>query len=401
MQPDAMLPLTEAFRIADEATTRLQPGRELRSLEAAAGCCVAEDQMAELNLPPFRKSAMDGYAIPEGEASAAYRLTETIAAGQLPSAPLAAGTCVKVMTGAPVPEGTARVVPVEAAEAVDGAVRPQVAGGATNICEQGEDVAEGEVVLKTGTRLTPLARAHLLGCGIAEVEVYRPLRLAILSSGDEIVDHPDHLRPGCIVDTNTPLLTGLAERHGMEVCHTAHLSDDPQETEAGLRAALDAADLVILTGGVSMGDFDCIPDAMQALGLEIHFTRLAVKPGKPTTLATSADRMVFGLPGNPVSAFLMFHLFILRVQQVLTGNERGLHEHLLVLDEAYERSSTERCAYVPARIRRVGTVQPVVYHGSAHLAALLNADGFFHVPQGTRGLPSGSHVTFYRLPRGC
>ena len=390
-----MIPLEEALDLLQSALQGLSLGTEVLHPAQALGRVLARDQFSLLDLPPFDKSAMDGYALLEGEEAMDLRLSGTVRAGQGETPELRAGEAVKVMTGAPVPPGTGRVVMREWTEEEDGRVRILRPGGPSNICRKGEDVKKGDLVLPAGTRITPAAAANLVSCGIVEVEVHRPPRVEVLATGDEVVDSPGEIRPGRIMNSNGPMLAALARRWGMEVTGEGILRDDPEETERGIARALERADFVVLSGGVSEGDFDYVPAALEKLGVKILFDRVAIKPGKPMTLGRGeGPGLLFGLPGNPVSSFLMFHLFVQEAAARLTGERNWFRELRLPLARPFRRKKRERLEFVPARIREGGEVEPLEYHGSAHLAALREAEGFLLVPRGTAALEAGEIVTF-------
>ena len=234
------------------------------------------------------------------------------------------------------------------------------------------------------------------------------VRMAVISTGDEITDDPAELRPGTIMNTNGPMLAGLAAAGGLEVVAERTVGDDLDETVAVLADAMGAAELAVLSGGVSVGDFDFVLAAFERLGLEVHFSRVAVKPGKPTVFASARqgsgqagdNKAVFGLPGNPVSAYLMFHLFVLRAAARLGGVEPRLRELRLPLAGDYRRRQSDRLQFVPARLAEDGAVETVTFHGSAHLLALGQTDGFFRVPIGVAEVPAGQRVRFVPIAEG-
>ena len=393
-----MISLEEAYRIIDSAMSGVRlPCRVLPACEAM-GQTLSSDQYSQLDLPPFDKSAMDGYAIKLDEKSTRYRLLDTVAAGHVCDISLQPGTAVKVMTGAPVPKGTDRVVMIEHVSEDDGWIQILEEHNNTNICRQAEDVHIGDRIFEAGTRLNAMDVANLISCGITHVESFCPMRVAILSTGDEIVDHPAQLRPGKIINSNGPMLKGLAAYHGLDVTTSRSVADDLSQISQSIRDALKEADCVMITGGVSVGDCDWVPQAIEQAGGEIRFSKLAVKPGKPTVFATAGTKAVFGLPGNPVSVFLMFHLFVLYVQMMLTGGQPALRTILLPLAHSYQRRRAERMEFRPCRLTSEGTLSRIEYHGSAHLHAISNADGVFIVPAGICELDKGQQAEF--LPFG-
>ena len=214
-----MIPLEEALEIVDRtlAQVRLPGEGETLPVRQALDRALLDDAVSMLDLPPFDKSAMDGYAVLDGDERDEYDLLGTVGAGQVCEYRLVPGSAVKVMTGAPVPEGAGRVVMVEYADERDGKVAIHRHGGATNICRKAEDVRRGDVILPAGSTLGVLEISNLIGCGVMEARVHRAVRVAIIATGDEIVDDPDHIAPGKIMNANGPMLAGLARQFGFEV----------------------------------------------------------------------------------------------------------------------------------------------------------------------------------------
>ena len=401
-QFEPMISLEEAFRIVDETMAETKPTGERVPVRSAVGRVVIADQRSRLDLPPFDKAAMDGYAVLAGDLHDEYEIIETVPAGCVGTQPLTPGTAAKVMTGAAVPDGTGKIIMLEHAEERANRMRVLKQDGAPHICLKGEDVRVGDVVLAAGTLLGPLEVANLIACGITEVEVARRPRVVILSTGDEIVDSPDALSPGKIMNSNGPMLAALAEQHGMEVVAQESVPDNKEATQAAVVAAVGSSDITMLSGGVSVGEYDFVLGALAAAGLTVRFSRIAAQPGKPTVYATSADgKAVFGLPGNPVSVFLMFHLFVLRVADRMTGKRPERREVVLPLASQFRRKKADRVSFVPARMTEKGAVESVSFHGSAHLAALMSADGFIRVPAGVTELAEGDEVVFLPIIGGA
>lgn len=394
-----MIPLDQAFSILDETLEGFRLPGETLPVSAALSRVVIADQKSRLDLPPFNKSAMDGYAVLPGDDRDEYRLIETVPAGKLGTRKLVEGTTVKVMTGAAVPAGAGRVIMQEDTQEHGDKVKVFKHGGPAHICKQAEDVKTGDLILKAGARVGALEIANLVSSGITEVEVSRQPRLSIISTGDEIEDDPGQIRPGKIMNSNGPMLAALAKQHGLPVISQRRLLDDEETTRRGIRAALEEADIVVLSGGVSVGEFDYVLGALDEAGLQVRFSRVAVKPGKPTVFSWSGEKCAFGLPGNPVSGYLMFHLFVLRAAARMTGAQPPVREIRQRLDKDFSRRKLERLEFVPARLTGDGMVAAVEFHGSAHLAAVLSADGFFQAPVGIPTLKAGDDVIFSPLPR--
>ena len=392
--------LEAAFGIVDQSCSQTTVSRRKAAVREAAGQTLAVDQVSRLQLPPFDKAAMDGYAILDGDVRGRYQVLETIPAGSTPALQLQPGTATKVMTGAPVPSGAGQVIPIEHVRSQAGAIEVTKPTAAPNICRHGEDVRAGDVILRAGVRLGPLEIANLISCGITEVEVFRPLRLAIFSTGDEIVDDPRELGPGKIMNANGPMLALLGRQFSMDVVIEESIPDNRAATIGAISTAVERADLVVLSGGVSVGDHDFVGMALVDAGLHVHSSAVAVKPGRPLTFATRPGTAVFGLPGNPVSVYVMFHLFVRRAAARLYGSDWPLGDISLGLRSDFHRRQSDRVEYVPCRFGEDGTVVPVEFHGSAHLTALVEADGLAVVPLGVSDLPAGRQVRFLPFTRG-
>ena len=396
------IPIEDAFSILDDMLAAARFDVETLPTSEAHGRFLAAEQKSLLDLPPFDKSAMDGYAVLADDLRDEYRLVGTTPAGHAPGPELAPGTCMNVMTGAPVPKGAGRVIIVENTKERDNVVNVAKHSRASNICQAGEDVRAGDVILASGARIGPVEIANLIACGITRVPVYRRARVAVISTGDEIVDDPDAIVPGKIMNSNGPMLAALCRESGMEVVSHTSVCDDAELTRRAIAEATECADITILSGGVSVGEFDHVLSAFADIGLRVCFSRVAIQPGKPTVFASAPEsgRLVFGLPGNPVSVFVTFHLFVSRAVAILSGSSPSHRQFHLHIAADFKRRRAERRAYVPARLTRNGEAQCVSYHGSAHLAALMRADGFIIVPVGVRELSAGDPVDFVAIPKG-
>ncbi len=394
-----LTPLNEAFRRMDEVLSKVSLSSEKIPVHAADGMVLRADQFSRLSLPPFNKSAMDGYAVREGDQREEYNLLGTIAAGESKKVFLEPGTAVKVMTGAPVPEGAGKVIRQENTVRNGNKIRVADHSDSPNICWKAEDVCVGQEVMTAGMTIDPLAIGNLISCGIMEVEVARRVRISVISTGSEIVDSPGEIKDGRIMNTNGPLLAALSKDCGFEVIGEHRVPDEKNATTEALRAAAEQADITVLSGGVSVGDYDYVTGALGDTGLNIHFSRLAVKPGKPTVFATAGRRTVLGLPGNPVSVFLMFHLFVRRAASLLSGRRPVHREFPVRLKDPLSRRKSWRAEYRPCRLLPDGFVESLDYHGSAHLTGLIGADGFFLVPSGIDAIDAGETVSFFPVGR--
>ncbi|MHB0775453.1 molybdopterin molybdotransferase MoeA [Halomonas sp. WWR20] len=277
--------------------------------DEAAGRVLASPVMARLDVPPADNSAMDGYALRTADAGGWLPIRQRITAGHAPK-PLATGTCARIFTGAEIPPGADCVVMQEKVEVDNGLARlPDELGAGDNIRLRGQDVSAGAELLSMGTRLEAAALGQLAGQGITQVSVRRRPRVALLSTGDEIVDPGQPLQPGQIYNSNRPMLKRLLERFGAEVTLMQRVPDNAAETRRLLDAAARQADVVVTMGGVSVGEEDHVKQAIATLG-QLDLWRLAIRPGKPLALGRIGSTRLVGLPGNPVSSFVGAWLFL-------------------------------------------------------------------------------------------
>lgn len=324
-----------ATRIADAlaqvlaACTPLEP--ETVPLEQAVGRTLAGDVRSELSLPPFANSAMDGFAVRAADTTAApvtLAVCGEARAGSPFAGRLETGSAVRISTGAPLPDGADAVVRVEETEAGDATVhiRATVTPG-TDVRPAGDDVADGELVVAAGTRIGAGEIAMLAAVGTVAVDVRRRPRVAIAGTGDELVPPGDPLGPGQIHDSNVPMLAALCTEAGAEVvARHARVPDSADATRAALGASCATADLVLVSGGVSVGPHDHVRPALAALDAREVFWRLALRPGHPTWFGTVDGTPVLALPGNPASAFVIFSLLGAPALAALGGLTRAPRE---------------------------------------------------------------------------
>ncbi|GGW26262.1 gephyrin-like molybdotransferase Glp [Vreelandella hamiltonii] len=320
-QPPPLQPISAAL---DALLAGLVPlTAEQVPLEEAAGRVLAEPVMATLDVPPFDNSAMDGYALRASDAGKRLPVSQRIAAGSL-AQPLAEGSCARIFTGGQIPAGADCVVMQERVTLDDGhAVIPHDVPAGDNVRLKGRDVQRGDVLLKAGQRLEAAALGHLAGQGVTEVSVRRRPRVALLCTGDEIVDPGTPLQPGQLYNSNRPMLTRLLERFGAEVVQRVSVPDDYARTVEILEQAAAVADVVVSTGGVSVGEEDHVKAALESLG-QLDMWKLAIRPGKPLALGrlpaeAGREARFVGLPGNPVSGFVGAWLFLRPLMGALSG----------------------------------------------------------------------------------
>lgn len=317
---DRMRPPDEARAIIDGQLTRLAPERI--PLRQAAYRILAADLVAPKDHPPFAASTMDGYAVFADDSSPWREVIGEQNAGHVIDAEVTDGYTVRIMTGAPVPRGANAVVPVEATELAEDHViihQEDVRPGA-NIRPIGSDVRKGDLVLPAGTALGPAEIGLAANLGIDPVTVSRRPRVSVLSTGDELVEPGEPLGPGQIRDSNRFSLCAALQAEGCEITFAGKAPDQRHDLETFLDERLSTDDIVITSGGVSMGDLDLVKAILfDTPDITVHFRRLYLKPGKPLNFATRGEKLIFGLPGNPVSSLVTFEVFIRPTLRQMTG----------------------------------------------------------------------------------
>jgi molybdenum cofactor synthesis domain-containing protein len=375
-----MIPVEEALEIVVAHAQEL-PSEEV-SLDDALGRVLREDVAADADFPPFDRSAMDGYAVRAEDASRApvsLSVGGQVRAGQLFDRPHAPGTAVQIMTGAPVPEGADAVQQVEKTRpCADGRtveiLEAVVAG--QNLARRGSEVRAGERVLEAGITVDPAALAVLAAVGKARVAVGRRPRTAVVVTGDELVEAGERPLPGHIRNSNGPAVLAQARLAGADARSLGVFPDDEERIADAVSEGLKG-DVLVLSGGVSEGVFDLVEGVLSRFGVELLFTKVAIKPGAPLVFGRHAETLVFGLPGNPVSAQVTFDVFVraalLRMQGARTCARPTVEAEL----SAPVKNRSGRRAHLPVRLRFEGgrfRAEPLRSMGSADLVAHARAN---------------------------
>jgi len=384
-----MLTVAEAQAIVLQHARPLPP--QVRPLTPAAlGAVLAEDVASDLDMPPFDKALMDGYAVrsadlPEG--SGTLTVVEEITAGRAPEKSLAAGQAARIMTGAPMPDCADAVVMVERTQLLDGGrvrVDDRPAKPGQNMQKRGQEMRRGETVLTAGSVLRPQEFGLLASVGRRSAKLYPQPAVSILVTGDELVETEQLPGPGQIRNSNGPVLAAQVARAG-GVPRSLGIAPDRIESLRSLVAEGLKASILVLSGGVSAGKLDLVPEVLQELGVAPHFHKVAMKPGKPVFFGARGETLVFGLPGNPVSALVCFELFVCPALRRLAGHAQVgpfLVQALLADNFPYR---TDRPTYHPARLEETETgrqVRPVPWLGSPDLRGLTRANAFLVLPVG-------------------
>ncbi len=405
-----LVPLAEAQA---RVLSRIEPlAAESVPLGEARGLVLAQPVAARENIPPFANTGMDGFAVRAGDtagatsdAPVALTIAGTIAAGAVADRPLAAGEAMRIMTGAPIPEGADAVIMVEL-------TRPDPSGHDTvvlcraevplgnHIRPSGDDLLAGTAVFSPGEVLSPAHIGMLATLGYSEVLVIRRPRVGVFSTGDELITGPQALGPGQIRDSNRPQLLALLDEAGLHPVDLGWLPDDEIAIEEALRKGAETCDALVTSGGVSMGDFDFVKTILQRLG-DMNWMQIAIKPAKPFAFGSVLDTPIFGLPGNPVSSAVSFELLARPALLTMMGRPDTQRRHVWALaDEPMPRRPDGKTHYVRVtvtdsvdgapRVRSAGN------QGSHQLSGLANANGLAAVPDGD-GLATGDRVNVLLL----
>jgi molybdopterin molybdotransferase len=394
------IPIAEARRRVLAASRPL--GTEHVGVADALDRVLAQDLAAAGDVPPFPSSAMDGYAVQAGPAGRTLSVVAESRAGSPSGRPLGTGETIRISTGAAVPDGAAAVIRQEDVEDRGETVSllAAVARG-ENIRPAAEVMRAGDTILARGTTLRAAELGAAVSAGAGELLVARRPRVRVLSTGDELREPGEPLGPGEIHNSNAPMLSALAERSGALTAPAGRLPDDQPATEAGLAEALETCDVVIVSGGVSVGPHDHVKPALANLGVEEVFWRVALQPGKPTWFGSRDGRLVFGLPGNPVSAAVTFALFVAPALAALQGATERHAEQTAELAHAVPGNPGREQALRVRLERRDGRLlaAPNGPQGSHVITSLLGADALALIPAGAGEVPAGTEVTLASLPR--
>jgi len=386
-----MLPFDEALRIVLDSAHKL--GSERVDIARAANRILAEDVESDMDMPPRDRSVFDGYACRREDLANELKIIETIRAGMPPKKTIGPNQCAKIMTGATVPSGADCVFMMELTEnPTAGTVRFTGEKTDDNIRPQGRDIKAGQVVLRSGTRIRPQDIAVLATVGHTEILVARKPTVGIIATGDELVESQAKPSPWRLRNSNSPQLAAQLEKVSTVVTDYGIAKDTTDEIDLTFKKAAAENDVVLLSGGVSMGDFDLVPGILKQNNIELLFEKIALKPGKPTVFGISDNLYCFGLPGNPVSTFVVFELLVKPFLYKLMGHDYVPPNVRMPLDETIGRKDTQRRGCIPVIITDAGTLRKVEYHDSGHINALCGADGLVCMDVGMAEIPKGTIV---------
>jgi molybdopterin molybdotransferase len=371
------------------------------SLATASGRVTAAPARSTVDLPPFTSSAMDGYAVRTADLPGMLPVVARVAAGRPADRALAAGEAMEISTGGVVPEGADAVVPLEhvVQRDNDSVEFPEAVVSGANVRPRGGDAAEGSVVVDSGVVLGPSQIGALASAGVAEVECVRRPRVAVLATGTELARPGEPLGPGQVYEANAVMLAAALAAAGAEVERLPAVADDEAAHRAAIARGLEA-DVLVTSGGVSVGPHDLVRAIEAELGVEEIFWRVAMRPGKPVSFGVRAETLVFGLPGNPVSSLVGCVLFVLPAVRALQGVRNPLPPFADGVLAAPLRRNPGRDDFVRARVRRDGTgatLEPIVGQESHMIARAAGADALVHIARGDGEVAAGEQVAWLAL----
>ena len=404
-----MISIEEAFKLIDDNVVRLSTERV--PLDKAVGRVLTSDVKADVNSPPHDKSVMDGFAVRSSDVAAGemrLQVIETIIAGDWPTKKLERGQAAQIMTGAPIPQGADAVVMVEQTETEEIGnerfvnLKVDSLASEKHVLRQGVNFSEGQTVFATSHVVRPTDIGLLAEVGAHEIETARIPSVAVLPTGNELVDCRTIPGKGQIRNSNGPMLIAIAKSLGLDVSDLGIGRDDPVQLKSLIEKGL-SHDVLLLSGGVSAGTMDLVPGILRELGVEQVFHKVFVKPGKPIWFGVlendSKKTIVFGLPGNPVSSLVGFQLFVRAAIRKLLGDT--IDNSFSCFGELTESHQTRggRPTYWPAKVINDSTAirnfQPLIWRGSSDLFALGEADGLIFFPADSNEHPVGKKVRFY------
>lgn len=419
-----MLKYEDAFEIVMNSISGRPLGTERVEIDRCLNRILAEDVVADRDSPPFNKSAMDGYACRREDLDNELTVIETIPAGKEPQKAIGRNQCSKIMTGAVVPEGADCVVMVEdTTPTADNKIRftplespksqnkqkakSSLTGfigehSTDNICFKGEDIKKGDVVLRTGAKISAQHIAVLASLGCTKPSVAMQPRVGIITTGDELVESEKKPASFQIRNSNGPQITAQVTAAGANAKNYGIAADTEEALDSVVKKAMAENDIVIMSGGVSMGDYDLVPEILEKNSFRLLFKKIAVKPGRPTVFGIRDEGgekpvFCFGLPGNPVSTFTIFELFVKPFILKMMGHKYKAIISYRQLEKTITRDKTERDSWRPVAFTEENKVINIEYHGSAHINALCEADGLICIPAGIAEVKEGTNVAVRQI----
>jgi len=386
-----MIQLKEALALAGEHPIR--PGTIRIPLNESLGRVLAEGIYADRDVPPFSRATMDGYACRREDLPGPLTLLETIPAGTLPTQKVRKSQCSKIMTGAMIPEGANCVIMQEQVEvAIDSTILFSGSETDRNFDLRGQDLKAGDLLLPSGTILNPGHLGIISSTGKVQIHVARQLAIGILATGSELVEASEIPQQTQIRNSNSHQLAGQVRRAGHIPKNMGIVEDNPQTLAEKISGAMENLDLLILTGGASVGELDLVPGVLQELGFQLEYDRVAIQPGKPVSFAYKGGEAIFGLSGNPVSSFVQFEVLVKPYLELCAGAIPVNKRIKITWEKEYRRQRSGRHFFLPVCFTEKGSCEAVKYHGSGHLHALEKVIGFAEMAAGQTVIKKGEEV---------
>jgi molybdopterin molybdotransferase len=371
--------------------SKVSLGQENINVLNSRGRIISSDIYSSIDLPIFNKSAMDGYAYNSSGNINSFKVVETIAAGHIPQKTLNIGECSKIMTGAMIPDGADKIVRIEFTEEKDGLIHITQEEQNNNIYYKREDLKKGDKVFNAGTLIRIQEIASLSSIGLKEVSVYKQPVVGLITTGSEIINPGEELETGKIYNSNGPQLYNQITSIPAKCNYYGIINDDENAIRKCLEKAFTECNLIIISGGVSMGDYDYVPKILKELSVELKFEQIAVKPGKPIVFGEKNGVFVFGLPGNPVSTFVSFEVFVKPLIYKMMGYNFSPYLCKGELIDTIKRRNSDRFEYKPVYFDGI-YIHPVEYHGSAHINVLCKTNALITFNKGIFELNKGEII---------
>jgi len=367
-------------------------------LSTALNKVLSQDVISKINMPSFNQSSMDGYAVNFSDEIKSYKLVGEIAAGGSASEfDLRQGEAVRIFTGAKVPKGTNTVIQQEIVHRKEKTISfTEPVHNGKNIRLKGEQTTIGQIAMNKGDRITPAAIGFLAGLGITEVDVFKNPTLSIIATGDELVKPGDPLPEGKIYESNAIMLDAAIKQSGYECIKSITVEDTYGATKSAIENLLSSSDVILISGGISVGDYDFVGDALKEIGVKEIFYKVKQKPGKPLFFGSYNDKLVFALPGNPAAALSCFYIYVLTALEIISGKSDGLEITQLKLIEDYSKKGG-RAQFLKAKIEG-DRVRVLEGQSSSMLHTFSGANGLVYVPENSTVLEANNLVSVYKLP---
>lgn len=369
-------------------------------LAGALGRVLRQDARAKEDLPGFDRSAMDGYAIASGGDSEKSRVVAEIQPGAAPETKIHRGECARIFTGAPIPAGATQVLMQENVRVEGDFIVPLEKSRATHIRRRGEDARKGDLLLKSGTRLGAGELALLASLGVARPKISPAVRVAHLATGNELAAPDQKLKRGQVRDSNSPLVAAFVRQFGGEIVRQERVADDFSLLLKKAHALKNVFDLLLLSGGASVGDYDFGKKLLSDLGFRVHFTAISLRPGKPLVFATRGKKAAFILPGNPVSHFVTLHVAVRLALEKFSGANVSWPLAKIRLAENFEAKPGNRETFWPARVEIQNgelVARPLRWQSSGDVTALAGANALLQLPAGAQPPGAGKDVSVLML----